>query len=208
MKVKDIESQIGTLSVPSKMPCFAYSIPAKRCKQGSQLRKVKGSTCASCYALKGNYSFSNVTRAMEKRYQGTKKKEWSFLISELIRKKEKSGYFRWHDSGDIQSVAHLKKICDVALRLSHIQFWIPTRELRILKQFFDEGNLVPDNLTIRVSSFFVDSEFSKKPFGLVTSSVTTDKEKVTCPAPKQGNACLSCRKCWDKSVDNVAYYKH
>ena len=41
-----------------------------------------------------------------------------------------------------------------------------------------------------------------------TSTVVTDPKKATCPAPKQGNECKSCRACWDKKVKNVAYLAH
>lgn len=208
MTIKDIESQIGSLSNPSKMPCHGYSIPAVHCLQGSKLRKVTNSTCSKCYALKGRYVFENVKNAMEKRYQSLSLPNWVDLMVEIISRKEKSEYFRWHDSGDIQSVNHLQNICEIAKRLPQISFWIPTREVKILKQFFSQGYSIPENLTVRVSSFFIDSEFKKKPFGLVTSSVTTDPNKITCPSSKQNNQCLDCRACWDKNVDNVTYGKH
>ena len=41
-----------------------------------------------------------------------------------------------------------------------------------------------------------------------TSTVTTDPNKATCPAPKQDNECKDCRACWDKKVKNVAYLAH
>ena len=53
MKTIDALKLVGGLSKPSKMPGWAYGIPAKECKTGSKLRQVKGSTCEKCYALKG-----------------------------------------------------------------------------------------------------------------------------------------------------------
>jgi len=41
-----------------------------------------------------------------------------------------------------------------------------------------------------------------------TSTVSTKKIDVTCPAPLQGNQCKDCRACWDKSVSNVCYGEH
>ena len=57
---------IGGLSKPSKMPCKGYSIPAWRCITGAKMREVKGSICAVCYALKGNYLWSNVKNALKR----------------------------------------------------------------------------------------------------------------------------------------------
>jgi hypothetical protein len=45
MKVKDLDNITGSLSKPSKMPGWAYGIPAKECQTGAKLREVKGSTC-------------------------------------------------------------------------------------------------------------------------------------------------------------------
>ena len=44
MKTIDALKLVGGLSKPSKMPGWAYGIPAKECKTGSKLRQVKGST--------------------------------------------------------------------------------------------------------------------------------------------------------------------
>jgi hypothetical protein len=52
MKVKELDNITGSLSKPSKMPGWAYGIPAKECQTGAKLREVKGSTCYNCYALR------------------------------------------------------------------------------------------------------------------------------------------------------------
>ena len=39
----------------SKMPGLSYSLPAPECQTGSKLRKIKGTPCFDCYAMKGNY---------------------------------------------------------------------------------------------------------------------------------------------------------
>ena len=209
MKIKDLESAVGTLSKPSKMPCYSFSIPAKRCITGMKLRNVKGSICSSCYALKGRYVFDNVHNALEDRFQKLKHSNWVRLMAQLIAKKEKSGFFRWHDSGDLQSVVHLHKICEVAKMLPNIQFWLPTREFSIVSKYM-ELHHVPDNLTIRLSAFMFNGHPPlgiAKRLGLTTSGASTGND-FSCPSSKQGGKCLDCRACWDKSIDNVDYKKH
>jgi hypothetical protein len=72
MKVKDLDNITGSpFSKPSKMPGWAYGIPAKECQTGAKLREVKGSTCYNCYALKGCYVFPNVQDAQYKRLEAT-----------------------------------------------------------------------------------------------------------------------------------------
>ena len=53
MKTSEALKLVGGLSKPSKMPGWAYGLPAKECKTGGKLVKVKGSTCEGCSALKG-----------------------------------------------------------------------------------------------------------------------------------------------------------
>jgi hypothetical protein len=60
MKVIDALKITGSLSKPSKMPGWAYGLPAKECKTGGKLAKVPGSVCYDCYALKGCYVFKVV----------------------------------------------------------------------------------------------------------------------------------------------------
>ena len=53
--VKQAEKIMVSLGNASKMPCHTYSTPARLCVTGRKLRKIKGSTCHKCYAMKGNY---------------------------------------------------------------------------------------------------------------------------------------------------------
>lgn len=200
-------ARVGGLSDPSKMPCFGYSIPASTCKLGSILAKVNGTTCNGCYALKGMYRFKNVQSALQRRFEAIASDTWVSDMVRVIRWKEKSGYFRWHDSGDLQSLEHLQKIVAVCEQLPSIKFWLPTREYAIVKRFIDSGHAVPANLTIRVSATKIDSE-APKLGDMVTSGVSSDVSKATCIAPTQNNECKDCRACWSKDVRHVTYKKH
>ena len=209
MKIKDIESTIGTLSKPSKMPCYSFSIPAKRCITGMKLRDVKGSICSKCYALKGRYVFPNVQDALETRFRGMSDPQWVNKMVAMIAKREKSGFFRWHDSGDLQSVAHLAAIVEIAKRLPNIRFWLPTREFSFVSEFMD-AHAIPDNLTIRLSAFMFDGHPPlgvAKRLGLTTSGASTGSD-FSCPSSKQEGKCLDCRACWDKSIQNINYKQH
>jgi hypothetical protein len=199
---------INGFSKPSKMPCHSWSIPAKDCKTGSKLAKVEGSVCADCYAMSGFYRMGNVKSCLEKRLESLSNPKWENAMTIAISGSEGSGFFRWFDSGDIQSLAHLKQIAQIAKNLPSIQFWLPTKEYGIVTQYLKENEL-PENLTIRLSGFMVDGPAPialASRLGLVTSTVAT--KDFTCPANSQGNKCLSCRACWDKGVSNVAYKHH
>ena len=63
MKTDEAWTIVGGLSKPSKMPGWSIGLPAKECKTGAKLRKVKDSVCYDCYALKGCYVFKVVQEA-------------------------------------------------------------------------------------------------------------------------------------------------
>ena len=199
MKTSEALKLVGGLSKPSKMPGWAYGLPAKECKTGSKLVKVEGSTCHGCYALKGCYVFKVVQEAQYRRLASVKHELWTAAMALLINSK-KSKYFRWHDSGDVQDEEHLLKIFAVCKLTPSVKHWMPTREAWV-KRFLP---LKPHNLIIRFSAPMVDQEApSSWPH---TSTVVTSGR--TCPAPTQDNECKDCRACWDPSVKNVAYGPH
>lgn len=208
MTLNQATEKVGGLSHPSKMPCQGYSIPAKYCITGSKLVKVKDSVCAKCYALKGFYRMPNVQNALQKRFQSLNDPDWVDAMTLVISQTEYSGFFRWHDSGDIQSVDHLDKLVQVAKNLPNIQFWLPTREYSIVTNYLKIKSF-PSNFNVRLSSLLIDGPAPTtiaKRLGLTTSGVSSSG--FDCPASKQNNKCLSCRACWDKNIQNINYKVH
>jgi hypothetical protein len=201
MLIKKAKEITGGLTYTSKMPGPSYNTPASRCLTGAKLRAVPGSVCSSCYALKGNYKrFPKVEEALERRFQSLNRGSWIEAMAALIRKHK---FFRWHDAGDIQSAKHLQNIFEVCKLTPDTQHWMPTREAQFLKDL--DPDTIPTNLIIRMSSHMIDQPAVK--FWPWTSTVTSGHD-ATCPAPKQGNKCGSCRACWDRSVSTVSDGKH
>ena len=211
MNIKDIEKKIGTLSNPSKMPSYAWGISAKKCVTGSKLAKIKGTICNKCYALKGHYVFKPVKVAHKIRLNAIYKPEWVDYMAELLTQKykrlDKSRLFhRWFDSGDIQSYEHLMKIFEVCELTPHINYWLATREYKIIDRIKEED--VPKNLVLRVSGIKIDGQPPK--FWRWTSTVHKNKKPIgyECPAYKQGGECKDCRACWNHKVKQVSYKEH
>ena len=194
---------VGGLSRPSKMPGPSYNLPASACKTGGKLQKVKGSVCADCYACKGRYLFGNVQNALNRRLKTIASPNWVTAMANAI---DGAPYFRWHDSGDIQSIEHLARIVEVARLTPNTRHWLPTREKQIVKEYC-RTNIIPENLVIRISAAMIDG--SPPVTELPTSTVhTADAIGYECPAPKQANKCGDCRACWDVSIKNVSYRAH
>ena len=211
MTKKDAIAIAGTLSEPSKMPAYSYGLPAAECITGAKLAAVKGSVCEGCYALKGFYSVykKTILPAQYKRLESIQNPQWIEAMITLISGSKKAAFFRWHDSGDLQSVEHLEKIAIIADRLPAVKFWLPTREYAIVNAFL-KTRACPENLVIRLSAHMVGQSV-KFASGMPTSSVFTDSVPAgarECPARFQGNACGDYRACWDPNVTEVSYHKH
>jgi hypothetical protein len=199
MNTKEAWALVGGLSKPSKMPGWSIGIPAKECKTGAKLRQVKDSVCYECYALKGCYVFKVVQAAQYKRLEAIKHPDWVQAMTTLINSK-KPDVFRWHDSGDVQDLQHLEKIFEVCRATPAKRHWMPTREAWIK----DHVTACPDNLIIRFSMPMIDQPAA----GTWSHTSTVVTTGATCPAPKQDGKCGDCRRCWDKSIPNIAYGKH
>lgn len=199
------EQITGGLSNPSKMPELAWGLSAARCKLGNVLAQEEGTVCHACYARKGRYNLGQVKRSLVQRFDGLEHPLWVPAMVLLIRWYV-GRHFRWFDSGDLQSVEHLRAIADIARHTPEILHWLPTQEHDLVRQF--DGS-IPDNLTIRLSAHQLDGSLPEDwPH---TSVVYTDRAPegvLRCPALDQGNYCGACRACWDRDVGAVAYRKH
>ena len=179
------------------MPGLSYSLPAWECKPGSKLRKIPGSVCASCYALKGNYTrYAAIKQAQYRRLEAMKDPRWVQAMTAVIKRQK---WFRWHDAGDVQSLEHLNNIYKICEATPETRHWLPTREAWIK----NELDRKPVNLVIRFSPPMMGQRVDTWP----NSSMVVE-EGASCPAPKQGGKCGSCRQCWDPAVKVVSYGKH
>ena len=201
MLKKEATKITGGLSAPGKMPEGSYNLPARACITGAKLREVPGTPCHGCYAFKGRYNFPNVKDALTRRLESLQDPQWVEAMAVLIKRKQ---HFRWHDSGDIQSVDHLKKIFQVCDLTPNTMHWLPTQERQFLPL---PGSKIPKNLIIRLSNAKNDTKPGNA-WSHWSTVVTTPRPGHICPAPEQGNECGSCRACWSKDVKEVQYKIH
>ena len=215
-------------SEPSKMPCYSYNLPASYCEMGTIYRGIKGSVCSSCYACPrqndivgkkpagGWYDSERVQTAMMRRLNAVLfDPRWTNAMIYLLSH-YKFPFFRWHDSGDIQNLNHMRNICKIADAVPETKFWLPTQQGKELYQYWmEKGQVALDqlhpNLTIRLSAVMIDGlpalSFARR-IGVKVSRVSTKENDTDCPASKQGNSCCACRKCWDQNKESVTYHFH
>lgn len=209
MDIKSAKEIIGQLSEASKLPGDSWSIPAEACRVGSALRKVPGSTCSACYALKGRYFFPKTKAALRRRLEALKHPQFVEAFIFVLRQRlsgRAAGdhrHFRWFDSGDLQDRDHFDKIVKIAEALPEIKFWLPTREVMVVRGY---DRPIPENLIVRFSAPMMGHlpAWSER-----MSTVNVNVEGVyQCPAPKQHGKCGGCRACWNKDIKVVNYAEH
>ncbi len=198
---------VGGLSDTSKMPGQSFGLPTANCITGEKLAKIPNSICGKCYAKKGFYkTFANtVLPAQQRRMDALDNPLW---IDAMVKLLARENWFRWFDSGDLQSLQMLQNIAEVARRTPRCRHWLATRERLFVSKFL-KLSVVPDNLCIRVSATFPDVPVKPIP-GVNASNVHHKQPPVgqPCPAPQQNGKCETCRACWDKGVLTVSYKEH
>ena len=201
MNKKEANKITGGLSAPGKMPEGSYNLPATACQTGAKLAQIAGTPCHGCYALKGRYRFPNVKDALSRRLESLQHPQWIEAMAVLIKGKK---FFRWHDSGDLQSSWHLKQIFEVCKLTPETQHWLPTQERKFLPLSQDS---IPKNLIIRLSNAKNDTKPGNA-WSHWSTVVSKPRAGHVCPAPDQGNNCGSCRACWNKDVKEIQYRLH
>lgn len=220
IKKIDAVKACGSLTQTTKMPCKSISLPTEACITGFRMAQIPGSICSTCYADKGNYLVyaNNIKPAQFARLDAVQQamcnaSHAALWVSGMVSMIGADNYFRWHDSGDLQGLAHLELIAAVAVATPHCKHWLPTREYSIVKAYIHKHGSIPFNLTIRLSAMYPD-EAVKVPAslqgiaGIAVSNVHSESKPVgfECRAPKQNGECRDCRACWTSKP--VSYKLH
>ena len=240
----DFDGQSHTTTLLSRthdMACYSWSIPAGHSCPSAVYGE--GTICGSCYAMLNRYGMDNVADAQWLRFIWTKHllkhdpQRWiDTMVANIIKVSTKgknaTPYFRWHDSGDLFSLAYIKAIIAVCKATPMVSHWLPTRGWQTNRKPIAtdskwhvallELSALP-NVVVRSSALDFNASAPTTPYGPGSSayddSVTVDDGMVTldgvshhaCPkSTTDGGTCAACdcRRCWDTDGGDVAYYVH
>lgn len=207
-----VQNNIVMLSNTKKLGVKSWSLQAlNTCPASIDDKGRLVDACSGCYATYGNYRFNNVKAVREYNKQVWQNEDF---VNDFVAKLDTERYFRWFDSGDMYSLSLAKKIYEIMLNTPHVKHWLPTRMYKF-KKF--EGILknmqALPNVTIRLSSDDitgekVNSDLIKTNSTILPIELSEGYKGFICPAYKQAGECLTCKACYNKEVETVAYIAH
>ena len=197
----------------------SWSLPAGSSCPGSHDAEV----CKGCYAKKGMYRFPVVKNVREFNKEDYHRDEW---VDEMVKEVSKFDYFRWFDSGDIETQELAHKISQVIKKTRDTKHWLPTRSDKIqdiknilLSTHYYKGKRhssisCKENVVVRRSA---DNIGFKQERPGVNSFVIREEDLFECakrgihlcPVTKPGStqkSCDTCTMCYTN--EPVAYLLH
>lgn len=213
-------SQTSKMKITGKK-VGSWSLPAGASCPGSSDAEV----CKSCYAKKGMYRFPSVKDVREYNKLDYHKKDWS---DRMVSKVAKFDYFRWFDSGDIETPELAEKIMEVVARTPDTQHWLPTRSDKIPKIHAAMRRVVysgktnelvysydRDNMSVRLSADNIGLDKQERPgvnsYVIQSSDLFEAARRgiYLCPVTAPGSTQKSCDTCTMCYTDTpVAYLLH
>jgi hypothetical protein len=197
------------LSKASKMPCRSWSLQAlDTCPASIGTDGELVDACKGCYATDGNYRFSNVKAPRLHNREDWQQADW---VDAMVAELDNDRYFRWFDSGDMYSLKLAEKIYAVMVATPWTRHWLPTRMHKFAKfaDILAKMEALP-NVVVRLSSDSINGDIiAGNTTSTIIPTISHRKPKMTiCEAYEREGKCATCRACWDKDVEVVAYVAH
>jgi len=197
------------LSQAGKMPSKSWSLQAlDTCPGSKNSDGTLVDACKGCYATTGNYRFPNVKAPREHNREDWKRDEW---VSDMVQALDTERYFRWFDSGDMYDIRLAAKILDVMKRTPWVKHWMPTRMAKFAKfqPVIRAMERLP-HVVVRRSSDSIEGKVirGRNTSTIIHSPAHADSMHTVCTAYEREGKCGTCRACWDKTVQVIAYPAH
>ena len=206
-KMKITGKKVGSWSLPAGPSC-----PGSKNSDGS-IAEI----CQGCYAKKGMYRFPVVKDARAYNREDYHKDDW---VDRMVKQVSKFDYFRWFDSGDIETPELASKIAVVITRTPNVNHWVPTRSDKVheiakrgLIKFRSSVGFA--NAAIRLSADNIGLSKPERPgvnsYVINVSDIPEANKRgiLVCPATTPGTTQKSCDTCTACYSDvPVAYVLH
>jgi len=165
--MKSIITQNSKLKKTSKelgLRVFNFGITAYKTSKGKITCPFADACIKFCYAKKGAYTWSNVAKVFEQRYELTKQTNFiEVMKNEIIKKRV--DFLRVHDSGDFYSNKYFLDWMQIAKQLPNVKFYAYTNSISIVK---NNSKSIPNNFD------FIFSDSGKQ-----TNLIDKEKDRHT-----------------------------
>jgi len=193
----------------------SWSLPAlTHCPGAREKGGLIVEVCRGCYAREGCYHFPSTKAVRESNVLDYKQDDWE---DRVIAKLEGEEYFRWFDSGDVDTPVLAAKLHRIVKATPDTKHWIPTRSHKFkridrhLRLIDEEPNacvrISSDNIGVPIVEYVAGA---RRPSSVVIKNANDVPDGATvCNSYKTKPAkCNGCRACWDKTVETIAYPIH
>jgi hypothetical protein len=134
-------------------------------------------------------------------------------IQEIAKHFLNTSIVRFESFGDLNNETQLINYIKIARAAKHTRFALFTKRYDIVKKYFESGQRFPDNVTLILSSPFIDHVLTESVSNIfkqyhrrvITFTVTRDKNNPNINCGKR--RCVECRNCYDaRNPKNVIEY--
>ena len=173
--------------------------------------KIKGSICEKCYA----HTLMELRKGLERKGERNAEiltKERLVLLKSTPVLPDKVKYFRFEAFGDVQNETQLMNYLMITLQNKDTRFALFTKNYKLILDFFAGDTFVPDNLTVVVSSLFLNKSIRSEVFYKTCRGFAPGQLKVFTvydyeylkEHPKVeincgSRSCMKCGKCYEKN---------
>lgn len=172
--------------------------------------------CAkTCYAKKGNFTFSNVQQSYANNFQAyveDPKNYFAQIVDGIGGKMLAYRFFRWHTAGDIVDNEYLLGMIVVAKKCKETKFLCFTKKFDIVNNYVANGGKIPSNLHIVFSAWHKAFKVNN-PFNFPVAYVFFKKQELNPDIPSLAipcpGKCEECLACWSlKKGQSVYFHQH
>ena len=169
--------------------------------------------CKYCYADKTMAMYPNLEKSLTNNTAILTRELTFSEIKEIAKFYLNTSIARFESFGDLNNEIQLINYIRIARAARHTRFALFTKHYSIVKKYFESGKRFPDNVTLILSSPYIDhvlnesivNQFKQYHRRVITFTVTRDKENpgINCGTRR----CVECRNCYDaKNPKNVIEY--
>ena len=174
------------------------------------LPRSRAASVSMCYAEKGFYTlYPAVKRAQDSRLELFEADRTAW-VGAMVKLVATESFFRWFDSGDLQSVEMLEAIVAVARATPNTRHWLATRERGIVKAWLACWQRMAGQPCLPHLRHLLRRNPGQQADPMVKHGAQGHAQccRVELPGTDARRRCGDCRACWSQDVALVTYHAH